>query len=61
METRIGRPPKNKTGPKQDRMELRVEKSEKEAMETAAKAADLPLSEWARGVLLRAAKRAKTA
>ena len=57
----MGRPPIDKTGPKQERMELRVEKSEKEAMEAAAKAADLSLSDWARGVLLRAAKRSKSA
>ena len=57
METRPGRPPKDKTGAKQERLEFRVEKSEKEAMEAAAKTAELPLSEWARGVLLRAAKR----
>lgn len=57
MNRKPGRPPKDKTGPKQARMEIRVEQSEKETFEKAAKAAGESLSDWSRAVLLRAASR----
>lgn len=57
METKIGRPPKDKTGPKRQRMEIRLEESEKAAMEVAASSAGLSLSDWVRSTLLKASKR----
>ena len=57
-EQKMGRPPiDKKTGPKGERIEIRVAASEKEAMEAAADRAGLKLSEWVRATLLRAAKR----
>ncbi len=60
MESKMGRPPKDRTGPKRERMEIRVEASEKQAMEATAKDSGVSLSDWARKVLLRAARRKKT-
>ncbi len=57
MGKKRGRPPKDPTGTKQARFEVRVAESEKTAMEAAAQAKGLTLSEWARKVLLRSAKR----
>jgi len=57
MAKKMGRPPKDKTGPKQSRFEVRVADTEKEAINAAAKRAGLSLSDWARGVLLRSAGR----
>jgi len=53
----MGRPPKDPSGPKGARFEVRVADSEKSAMASAANRRGLSLSEWARKVLLRASKR----
>lgn len=54
---KMGRPPKGKTGPKNERLEIRLEASEKAAIESAANQAGELVSDWARAVLLRNAKR----
>ncbi len=53
MTTRRGRPPKAE-GPR-TRIEIYIEKDEKEILEAAAKEDHRSLSSWARAVLLRAA------
>ena len=57
MPKKTGRPPKDETGTKGERMELRVSEDEKSAMRKAAVNAGVSLSDWARAVLLKAAKR----
>lgn len=57
MSKKMGRPPKDETGTKRERMELRVSEDEKEAMKRAALDAGVSLSDWARAVLIKAAKR----
>ena len=54
---KMGRPPKGNTGPKNDRLEIRLETSEKAAIESAAVQSGESVSDWARAVLLRYAKR----
>ena len=60
METKRGRgrPPKDPAGTKGERVEFRAGESEKQLLERAASSAGLSVSDWAREVLLRAAKRA---
>jgi uncharacterized protein (DUF1778 family) len=52
-----GRPKKNPDAVKTEWIEMRVEKSEKDAFRTAAEAAGLPLSGWIRQRLRRDAKK----
>lgn len=55
-EPKLGRP-KPASEKKSGRLEIWVTEAEHAAMEAAAARAELPLSEWLRGVALRAAKR----
>jgi uncharacterized protein (DUF1778 family) len=57
MEKRMGRPPKSGDKPMTERLEIRLEKGEKEAYEQAARIAGMDRSEWMRAILNDAAKR----
>jgi uncharacterized protein (DUF1778 family) len=54
---KAGRPKKNPDAVKTEWIEMRVEKSEKDAFRVAAEAAGLPLSGWIRQRLRRAARK----
>lgn len=53
----MGRPPKDESGPKLGRLEIRVDPEEKRAYDEAAKLSGLQRSDWVRQILNRAAKR----
>lgn len=57
MKTRMGRPPKRPEDSLAARLYVRLSSAEKEALESAAGKADVPLSAWIRLRLLAAAKR----
>jgi hypothetical protein len=55
---RMGRPPKDPTGSKHERLEFRVSDAEKTLLERAAAIEGESVSDWGRRVLVKAAKRA---
>jgi uncharacterized protein (DUF1778 family) len=57
MEIRMGRPPKSGDKPMAGRLEIRVDPTEKDAYDRAARAAGVDRSDWIRAVLNAAAKR----
>jgi uncharacterized protein (DUF1778 family) len=54
-----GRPPKDPSGTKGERIEIRVAPAERQSIDAAATAAGLERSDWMRDRLLKAAKREK--
>lgn len=61
MKRSRGRPPKEPEQAKSSQLQVRVTEAEKAEFFDASERAGIPLSEWARNVLLRAARRKATA